>query len=114
MKRRENSVRFLLAHGRDDRGRWVYHTDREGRVLEGATSIYADCFAIYGLSEYYRATRDEAALDVARQTFDRVVRRIEEPDFNETDALSHAPGMAESRRAHDHDRSYARAGANFA
>ena len=80
----ENSARFLLAHGRDSRGRWVYHTDREGRVLEGATSIYADCFAIYGLSEYYRATRDEAALDVARQSFDRVVRRIEEPDFNET------------------------------
>jgi N-acylglucosamine 2-epimerase len=79
-----NSVRFLLAHGRDDRGRWVYHTDREGRVLEGATSIYADCFAIYGLSEYYRATRDELALSVARQTFERVVRRIEEPDFNET------------------------------
>ncbi len=79
-----NSVRFLLAHGRDDRGRWVYHTDREGRVLEGATSIYADCFAIYGLSEYYRATRDEQALTVARQSFDRVVRRIEEPDFNET------------------------------
>ena len=63
-----NSVRFLLAHGRDDRGRWVYHTDREGRVLEGATSIYADCFAIYGLSEYYRATRDELAIAVARQT----------------------------------------------
>jgi N-acylglucosamine 2-epimerase len=80
----ENSVRFLLAHGRDDRGRWVYHTDREGRVLEGATSIYADCFAIYGLSEYYRATRDERAISVARQTFERVVRRIEEPDFNET------------------------------
>ena len=80
----KNSVRFLLAHGRDDRGRWVYHTDREGRVLEGATSIYADCFAIYGLSEYYRATRDEQALSVARQSFDRVVSRIEEPDFNET------------------------------
>jgi N-acylglucosamine 2-epimerase len=80
----ENSVRFLLAHGRDDRGRWVYHTDRQGRVLEGATSIYADCFAIYGLSEYYRASRSEQALAVARQSFDRVVRRIEEPDFNET------------------------------
>jgi N-acylglucosamine 2-epimerase len=80
----ENSVRFLLAHGRDDRGRWVYHTDREGRVLEGAISIYSDCFAIYGLSEYYRATRDELALSVARQTFERVARRIDEPDFNET------------------------------
>jgi N-acylglucosamine 2-epimerase len=79
-----NSVRFLLAHGRDDRGRWVYHTDCEGRVLEGAVSIYADCFAIYGLSEYYRAMRDEPALLVARQSFERVVRRIEEPDFNET------------------------------
>lgn len=38
----KNSLRFLLAHGRDDRGRWVYHTDREGRVIEGATSIYSD------------------------------------------------------------------------
>ncbi len=79
-----NSVRFLLAHGRDDRGRWVYRTDREGRVMEGATSIYADCFAIYGFSEYYRATRDEAVLAVARQSLDRVVRRIDEPDFHET------------------------------
>ena len=87
-----NSVRFLLAHGRDDRGRWVYQTDREGRVLEGATSIYADCFAVYGLSEYYRATRDEAALTVARQSFDRVVRRIEEPDFNETMPYPMPPG----------------------
>ena len=80
----ENSVRFLLAHGRDERGRWVYHTDREGRVVEGATSIYADCFAIYGLNEYYRATRNEYAISVARESFERVVRRIEEPDFNET------------------------------
>jgi N-acylglucosamine 2-epimerase len=79
-----NSLRFLLAYGRDERGRWVYHTDRQGRVLEGATSIYSDCFAIYGLSEYYRATRDSLAISVARQTFDRVVRRVEEPDFNET------------------------------
>jgi N-acylglucosamine 2-epimerase len=80
----ENSVRFLLAHGRDDRGRWVYHTDREGRIIEGATSIYSDCFVIYGLSEYYRAVRDETALAVARQTFELVRRRIEEPDFHET------------------------------
>jgi N-acylglucosamine 2-epimerase len=80
----ENSVRFLLAHGRDDNGRWLYHTDREGHILEGATSIYSDCFVIYGLSEYYRATKDERALEVAREAFDWVQRRIEEPDFHET------------------------------
>lgn len=80
----ENSVRFLLAHGRDAQGRWVYSTDRKGAVLEGATSIYADCFVIYGFSEYYRATRDEQALSVALETFNRVTRRIDEPDFQET------------------------------
>lgn len=80
----ENSVRFLLAHGRDEHGRWVYHTDREGRVIEGAISIYSDYFVAYGLSEYYRAVQDEAILAVARETFERVRRRIQEPDFQET------------------------------
>lgn len=80
----ENSLRFLLAHGRDSQGRWVYRTDRKGNVIEGATSIYTDCFAVYGLSEYYRATQDESALDIALQTFERVRQRVDEPDFQET------------------------------
>ncbi len=84
LKVAENSVRFLLAHGRDDQGRWVYHTDRQGKVIEGAVSIYTDCFAIYGLSEYYRAVPDPQILSIARTTFERVRRRIEEPDFSET------------------------------
>ncbi len=80
----ENSIRFLLAHGRDDQGRWVYHTDRAGKVIEGATSIYADCFVVYGFSEYYRAVGDANILSVARATFERIRQRIEEPDFHET------------------------------
>ncbi len=80
----ENSVRFLLAHGRDPQGRWVYRMDRKGAVIEGPTSIYADCFVVYGFSEYYRATGDEHALAVALETFERVRHRIEEPDFHET------------------------------
>ncbi len=84
LKAAENSIRFLLAHGRDEQGRWVYHTDRCGKIIEGATSIYTDCFVVYGFSEYYRAVRDPCILSVARATFDRVRRRIEEPDFHET------------------------------
>lgn len=80
----ENSVRFLVAHGRDAQGRWVYRTNRTGNVIEGPTSIYADCFVVYGFSEYYRATRDEEALAVALETFDRIRHRVEEPDFQET------------------------------
>lgn len=79
-----NSVRFLLAHGRDDRGRWVYKTDRQGRVLEGATSIYSDCFVVYGLSEYIRATGDDHLLTIALDTYRSIQHRIEEPAFRET------------------------------
>jgi N-acylglucosamine 2-epimerase len=80
----ENSIRFLLDHGRDAQGRWVYRTDRKGAMTEGPTSIYADCFVIYGFSEYYRATGDEGVLAVALETLERVRRRIDEPDFHET------------------------------
>jgi N-acylglucosamine 2-epimerase len=88
----ENSLRFLLDHGRDHRGRWVYHTDRAGNVLEGAVSIYADCFAVYGLSEYCRAVMDERARTVALDTFARIRHRVEEPDFQETAPYPLPPG----------------------
>jgi N-acylglucosamine 2-epimerase len=33
------TIDFLLKHGRDQRGRFVYRTTREGAPLEGANSI---------------------------------------------------------------------------
>jgi N-acylglucosamine 2-epimerase len=79
----ENSVKFLVDHGRDKDGKWVYHTDRQGRVIEGPISIDSDAFVTYGLSEYYRAVQDERLLSIALEAYDRVRRRIEEPDFQE-------------------------------
>ena len=87
-----NSVRFLMAHGRDAEGRWVYHTDRQGSVIEGPTSIYSDLFAVYGFSEYYRAARDPAVLDCALKTYERVRERIRQPDFHETAPYSLSAG----------------------
>ena len=78
-----NSVRFLLSHGRDERGRWVYRTDRRGAVIEGPISIYSDCFAVYGLNEYHRATRDAGVLATALATFDSIIERIESAEFGE-------------------------------
>ena len=77
------TIDFLLAHARDESGRFVFRTTREGRPLEGATSIYSDCFVAYGLSEYCRAAPDERLLAICREVFDRVRQRVEEPDFNE-------------------------------
>lgn len=91
-----NSVRFLIAHGRDEQGRWVYHTDRRGAVIEGPISIYSDCFAVYGFNEYYRATRDAGILDTAQSTFDSIIARVESPEFAEIAPYMLPPG----RRAH--------------
>src|ERR1035441_718776 len=84
LERARETIEFLLAHGRDDLGRWVYRTTAEGRIIEGATSIYSDCFVVYGLNEYFRATNDADLLSLGTEIFEVVRRRIEEPDFHET------------------------------
>jgi N-acylglucosamine 2-epimerase len=84
LKLAENSIRFLLAHGRDEQGAWLYHTTRDGSVIEGPISIYSDCFIVYGFSEYYRAVPDSNILSTALSTFDRVCQRVVAPDFKET------------------------------
>ena len=78
------TIDFLLRHGRDERGRWIYHVTREGQPVEGATSIYSDCFAVYGFSEYCRAKPDADLLALARKTFTSIQERIESPEFSET------------------------------
>ena len=92
----ENSLRFLLKHGQDARGRWYYHLSREGAVLEGPISIYSDCFAVYGLSEYYRAVPDRHLLSIAISTFEQVLQRVEAADFQETAPYS----LPLARKAH--------------
>jgi N-acylglucosamine 2-epimerase len=48
-------------------------------VLQGADSIFADGFAIYGLTELARATRDQAVIDLALATYANVQRRLAVP-----------------------------------
>lgn len=91
-----NSVRFLLEHGRTKSGAWVYHTDRKGNALEGPISIYSDCFAAYGFSEYYRAMPDPEVLSAALSTFEQIRARIATPGFHDTAPYTLPPG----RRAH--------------
>lgn len=71
--------RFARANGRDEEGRWIFLVDREGRPLKGATSIYVDGFAIYGLTELARATGDEAVLALALDTYHNVRARLARP-----------------------------------
>lgn len=91
-----STIDFLLKHGRDEKGRWVYHTTREGTIVEGPTSVYSDCFVVYGLSEYCRAKPDAALLALAKEIFGSIQERIEKPEFAETAPYKLPP----NRRCH--------------
>ena len=63
--------RYLIDHFYDTEFGGIYwELDCEGSPLDTKKQIYAIGFAIYGLSEYARATGDAEALDYACQLFE--------------------------------------------
>ncbi len=69
LKAAEGIHRFVTGHGPLDGGHWPLLLDGEGQLKRGYESIYADGFAIYGLVEWWRATGDPQALELATATF---------------------------------------------
>lgn len=65
--------RYLLDHFYDKEFGGIYWSlDYQGRPLDTKKQIYALGFALYGLSEYHRATGDEEALDYAVRLFESI------------------------------------------
>jgi len=61
---------YLFSCFRDlEYGGVYWQVDRTGRALEDRKHVYAQAFAIYGLSEYYRATGEPGSLKLARDLF---------------------------------------------
>lgn len=46
-------------------GGLYWSVDYQGKMLDGRKQVYAQAFGIYGMSEYYRITKDERALELA-------------------------------------------------
>ena len=62
---------YLLTHFIDPQYGGVYWSlNADGSPLDIKKQTYAIAFAIYGLAEYYRATRDQEALDAAIRLFE--------------------------------------------
>jgi N-acylglucosamine 2-epimerase len=89
----EHVFDFVRQHGRDEKGRWVFAVDKDGRVLQGANSIYADGFAIYGLTELARANGSQEALGLALETYRSVQARLDVPGSYETAPYPLPPGI---------------------
>ena len=65
--------RYLIDHFYDKEYGGVYWSlDYKGQPLDTKKQIYALGFAIYGLSEYHRATGDQEALDYAIRLFESI------------------------------------------
>ena len=84
---------FVKRYGRDDQGHWVFAVDKHGKVLQGANSIYADGFAIYGLTELARASGDSDVLNLALETYRNARARLAEPGSYETAPYPLPPGV---------------------
>ena len=75
--------RYLIDRFYDPQYGGIYwELDYKGNPLDTKKQIYAIGFAIYGLSEYARATGDEEALAYAQQLFDVIEQHSFDPEQN--------------------------------
>jgi N-acylglucosamine 2-epimerase len=79
---------FIKDCGRNERGEWYFCLNENGQPLfDGASSIYCDGFAIYGFTEFARATGNKEAIDLALHTYSNVQPRLARPGSYQTHPL---------------------------
>lgn len=67
---------FLLTHFLDkEHGGYFWTTDLAGKLQNPRKIVYGQSFVIYGLVEYFRASRDQDALDKAMQLYNVLQER---------------------------------------
>lgn len=54
----------------DEFGGLYWMVDHKGNVIDSTKHVYVQAFGIYGLSEYYRATKNDQALEYAQKLFE--------------------------------------------
>ena len=89
----DHLYQYLASHGRDKKGRWRYRLDAEGNVLDRDISIYVDGFVMHGLAEYHRATGNQDALQIALETYENTLARINSPGSYQIAPYAIPPGM---------------------
>ena len=97
--------RYVIDHFYDREFGGVYWSlDCEGRPLDTKKQIYAIGFAIYGLSEYHRATGDAEALEYAVRLFEDIEKHSFDPVKNGyCEALTRQWGEIADMRLSDKD-----------
>ena len=102
---------FCIKHGRDQNKHWVFAVDKDGAVIKGAESIQTEAFAMCGLIEYARATGDQQAVDVARETYELTLARLKKPGSYPTAPYPIPEGTKAHRVAMQHSLAFHEVGA---
>ncbi|MEI8064698.1 MAG: AGE family epimerase/isomerase, partial [Verrucomicrobiota bacterium] len=72
-------AKFLVDHGRAANGDWYFALDRAGKPLVQPYNIFSDCFATMAFAQYGSATKATWATELATQTFERILKRWDNP-----------------------------------
>lgn len=76
----ERAFNYLNDYFRDRQFGGVYWSvDYKGQPLDTSKQLYGNAFAVYGLSEYYRATKRKPALDYAVEVYNAMVKNAYDP-----------------------------------
>ncbi len=78
----ERAFEYLLAHFIDEENGGVYWSvDYKGKPLDTRKQIYAQAFAVYALSEYYKASQNEVARLAAINIYHEIVAHSYEQKY---------------------------------
>jgi len=108
LKSAERAKDYLLTHFYDpEYGGTYWSVDYLGRPLDTKKQFYAIGFAIYGLSEYFRATGDNEALDYAFRLYESIEAHSFDHRFNGyIEACTREWGVIEDMRLSELDANY--------
>ncbi len=67
--------------------------DEAKHILNNDISIYVDGFVLISMAEYYRATQDERAKQIALETFENTYKRLQTPGSYQVAPYTIEPGM---------------------
>jgi len=83
LKIAEKSKDFMVGHMYAGNGKWFEKVRRDGTVMEGGVGkvVYGWLFAAAGLCEFYKATRDQKVLALAKESIWSAVRAYDDPDY---------------------------------
>ena len=70
---------FLEKHGRAADGSWYFSTTQLGVPLIEPYNIFSDCFATQAFGQLYKATGKKEYADIAKKTFDDILKRLDNP-----------------------------------